>query len=107
MRSGATSAVFAALLFLGLPSCQRDTATFSKEKFEKLNASTEQEAVAALGPGEEVVDSYTRQTAAVHKLPEGARFLRWQDPKEPGVYYHVVVVDGKVVKHMVWDSRPK
>jgi hypothetical protein len=90
-----------------LTSCDRG---FNPKKFEKVghpSYRTEQEIVALLGPGSEVKDSYTEMSITTHKLPSSARFLRYSDPSQPGVFYHVVLVDGRLVVQDVWDSRMK
>ncbi len=97
--------LLAATLFL--TSCDRG---FEPEKLKKVGLPgfrTEQEIVALLGPGSEVKDSYTEMSIATHKLPSSARFLRYSDPTHPGVFYHIVLVDGRLVEQDVWDSRKK
>lgn len=90
-----------------LTSCDRG---FTADKFKKVgyaNFKTEQEIVAFLGAGSEVKDSYTESIITEHKLPASARFLRYSDPAQPGIYYHVVLVDGKLREKNTWDTRKK
>ena len=107
MRNRVGLGLFVALIFLALPACGKAPTKFSVEKFNQSSAKTEQDVVAELGPAEVVSDSYTQSVIEAHKLAPTARFLRWSDPKQPGVYYHVVIVDDKIVERDVWDSRKK
>lgn len=99
--------VLGGILYLTTAGCGKSSPAFSVEAFQQSRATTEQEAVAELGPGEEVKNSYTQSVVEAHKLPPTAKFLRWQDPSQPGMHYHIVVVDGRIVERDVWDSRKK
>ena len=90
-----------------LGGCGQRTPGFTAGKFHQSKATTEKELVADLGAGQEVTDSFTRSVAESHNLPKGARFLRWSDPGHPGVNYHAVIVDGRIVERDIWDSRRK
>ena len=97
----------ATFLCLNLCGCEKKAPAFTVEKFERVRVTTEKEAVDELGPGQEVKDSYTQSVVEAHKLPPTAKFLRWSDPSKPGVFYHIVVVDGRIIEWDVWDSRKK
>lgn len=110
MRSHVGRVAVLAVLCVAPVSCgpKPAAATFTTARFQQTKATTEQQIVAELGPGEEVRNSYTESVIREHGLPAVARFLRWEDPDQPGIYYHVVIVDGKLLpKQYVWDSRPK
>lgn len=99
--------LFTVILSITYYGCGKVAPEFTVEKFRQSKATTEAEFTREIGPGKEVEDSYTRSVAEAHQLPAKARFLRWSDPKEPGVHYHVVVLDGHIVERDIWDSRKK
>jgi len=99
--------LFTVMLSITYYGCGKVAPAFTVEKFRQSKATTEAEVSREIGPKKEVEDSYTRSVAEAHQLPAKARFLRWSDPKESGVHYHVVVLDGHIVERDIWDSRKK
>ena len=90
---------------LALSAC---TQGLTPEKWKRLGSSkltNEQEIIAFIGPGQEIKDSYTKSIIAAHNLPSSARFLRYSIRSEPGIFRHVVLVDGKLAELDTWDSR--